>query len=561
MQERTDDTDAEPVRLYRALVALLQHAQRDPRLRAELAQAHREFFGPEAQARGAAPGADSDQAIATTRFAEWYLLERESAVLGSVPLAVLGEVAAPGAVDALADSLAGLFLAESGTGPDLRVRDLQSGRTLELETYGLLALGPADLLIGRLYHAAHGRWVPSAAIAVQRDGVRLARAFVSDLQKLQLERRLSQAELEQLWFQRRPAETPEPAPPIERLEAELETLLGAVPRTAGLTAAGVSAALQQAPRPGPVVGPLLEQLAFETTVDLERALRLLVSIWNHHHAQAPPAAAPGAPPAAAGAAGRPGFAPRPGETLGQSLARRIREGLENHEDVEELFADVEQMLGEPDEDDADGGEDDGVEPVAGNLDALVQEYLWETQPQDAGVRAALQRFVAVQREAPKPKDEIEYLEPGDVLRWLLEVYLHSTPGERAAAATGAFAALRAFYAWVEATQGYEIAPALAAVHERFVRELPRLQAASLALSTAAPAPAARPSLLRVQALLPDGAEVVPVDYDQPAVVALGGADLHVGDLIVGGLERRGQTGGRFVGTVVVLPATAEPLLG
>ncbi|MCA8971281.1 MAG: hypothetical protein KDC95_15930, partial [Planctomycetes bacterium] len=45
-------------------------------------------------------------------------------------------------------------------------------------------------------------------------------------------------------------------------------------------------ALAHAPSPGPVIGPVLEALAFRTDVDLGTAQRLLLRLWNAHQAAA-----------------------------------------------------------------------------------------------------------------------------------------------------------------------------------------------------------------------------------------------------------------------------------
>ena len=69
-------------------------------------------------------------------------------------------------------------------------------------------------------------------------------------------------------------------------------------KAAGLDLAATDITLQLGgiDRPGPVIGPLLEQLAFESDVDLERARQLLVAIWNVQHAGPPPSTSTGLPP-------------------------------------------------------------------------------------------------------------------------------------------------------------------------------------------------------------------------------------------------------------------------
>jgi len=402
----------EATQAARAVTALAARLAKDNHLAAELQRARREFFLDGKAASAALPGAAE---AAELRFQEWFTLERESEVLGAVPATVpeLGGDAAD-----FVDSQAGLWLVQSVTARTVEARDLQDGQTIDLNApAGTLDAG--DLVVGRVFAEGAGRWTPSTAAAIFRPGNEIAQAFLRDMQRVGLERRLHQVELERLLLMRptAPRATPAPAPtdaetdaPLEHLEADLDILL----TTSGSehSAAAISQQLAMAVRPGPVLGPLLDDLAFDTSVDLDAARELLLAIWNaHHRARSDDGDAPAEDRGA------------PGETLGERLVRTLDEGLAQKRDVEELFAQLERMAGiEPDEtddDEADGDdEDDDADIVVsrsqprdhddedaddvtdqdadGNLAALIEEYLWETGRSEDPAAADLRHFAQLQ---------------------------------------------------------------------------------------------------------------------------------------------------------------------
>jgi hypothetical protein len=581
----------DPRLLQQELLRLFARAQEDPRLRSEIARARREFFG------GGEPPAASDspaQRIAEARFAEWYLLERESEVLGDVPgLALWPETFASLGLSA---SLAGVFLAERAQRNAAEVRDLQDGKLVELLQGDWMAMRPGDLLVGRLYRTEAGAWLPSAVSVIERNALAMAQAFQRDCGKLRLQRRLSQAELEQLWFAPRTG-AEGPPEPFERLEAQLASYLAAAGK-AEWPAAEICARLQQARTPGPVIGPLLDEIAFDTQADIEGLQRLLLQIWNWHHRKnvGPQAGAGAAPartrgpghaaeppvrrprpartaaPAEMPAGGEPEpaseFRPLPGESLGQTLARRIREGLEAHEDIEAMFASVEQLLGERIDEGGESAGETGVQQAetpgsgpdaadAGDLEALVLEYAWEN-----GTRPGpwLRQLVTQQREAPIDRTNVEYVTGSDLTRLLLHVYLQHPPPTRCAAVRDAHAELAGFYDWVAATQGYALGDRLQECRVAFLDHLDRVHAASMRLSHGAPRASDRSSdLWRVAGVLPHGVELQATAAQEPLLLRETGAGLAVGDLLLASVHGdRGEA--RLDGIVLVLPAAVEPLI-
>lgn len=584
------------------LTKLLRDFVADPRLAAEWQRARREFFGGDGRLPEVAEAAIV--APAELRFAEWFLLERESDLRGDVP-AQLPRYAEVG--ERLLDSLSGVFLVEVPTGAAVAALDLQDETVLELVVPpGSLQGG--DLLVGRLYGNGGARWTPSTACAVFRPGTEIGRAFQRDLQKLELDRRLQQVELEHLLL-RRPdhqagptaapvdgpapdatvgaalagqdagphrASSDEPGVPLEHLEADLERML--VEAGSDLSATGLSQQLSLAVRPGPVVGPVLEQLAFDTAVDLDRLRELLVQIWNAHHRDELDDQLPLAPPAA------------PGETLGERLVRTLDEGLARHRDVGELFAQLERMAGIEPEDDAEAGaaaeeggdpDDDGEperardedeesadaaqarfgDPEAGDLQPLVEEHLWETG-RSADPTSSLRLWAELQRNAPLPRTDLEQVTPSDLMRLLLHVYLGAAPGGRARAVRSTFDELRTFYDWAAATQELSFGTVLDQCRGALLDQVDRLQAAGQALSNEDRG-RSRPGILQVEDLDAHGFGVGDDDggHHWIAAVPQVTTNLQVGDLLLGSLgaaDARGQR--RFCGLVVVLPRDARELI-
>jgi len=543
---------------------LARRLANEPRLQAELQRARRQFFGDD--------GALSGNRAAEHRFAEWFLLERESEVLGAVPATV--EPYVPDADDLL-DTRLGAFLVVS-TGATTTARDIEDDEVFELSDDDGLMVG--DLIVGRLYPVRGERWAASLAAPVLRPGREVAEAFQRDLEQLDLGRRLQQIELEHLLVQRQgggvrhadvpvPAQAGDPPPPLEHLEADLEQLLQSVGDRHSATV--LSQQLAVAERPGALIGPLLDQLAFDTDVDLDRARELLLEIWNAHHA----GDAPSTEQPDARSSGGP-----PGETLGERFVRELDDGLGKQRNVEELFKELEQIAGvEPDAADDDDDDDaraaDMVEKLAGggegDLAPLVTEYLWETGQNDADDAPAgpLALWVELQQNAPVPRSDFDAITANDLMRLLLHVYLRAAPGHRADDVRAAFDELGRFYEWVRQTQELDRVAVLGACRGVLLEQLDRLQAAGEALTSDAPA-LHPPGLLQIEDLGKDGFGARDDDGGHHWLLASAPAlaQLRVGDLVLAGLGEfvEGPAGGanprRLAGMAVVLPIDARSLI-
>lgn len=551
------------LRLTERVTSLADRLAAEPRLAAEVLRARRQFFGTGA---GGAAGRGDD--AAEHRFVEWFLLERESETLGAVPCSVppFAEAAT-----ALQGSMAGVFLVQSSGPTGVFARDLQDDAVVELAVAGV-TMAPGDLLVGRLYPTAGERWLPSVAAPLLRPGRDLAAAFGHDLDRLGLERRLQQIELEHLLLRRSgsaaPADDAPQQPPLEHLEADLERLLLAA--RARHSATAISQQLAQVERPGQVVGPLLDQLAFETDVDLDRVRQILLEIWNAHRGGALGGTAVRP---SAGAVSRP-----PGETLGERLARTLDEGLQQKRDVGELFAQLESMAGiDGDQDDDDPAEADEVDEVdefddgaddeendGGDLAPLIEEYLWETGRDDTAAAPPLRLFGELQKNAPVPRTDLERIEGSDLMRLLLHVYLRALPARRAADVREAFAELGRFYDWVAATQEIERRDVLQECRGALLDQLDRLQTAGEQLSSEA-RPERAPGVLQVEDVGPAGFGVRDDDGGHHWLAASPAAVrcLRVGDLVLGALgpaPAAPGAGRALAGLVVVLPIDARTLI-
>jgi hypothetical protein len=547
------------------IAKLAERLSRQNRLTAEVQRARRQFFGEDL--------AQAGDDTAEHRFAEWFLLERESESLGAVPVTVPPYVHDAGVLDG---STVGLFLVSS-VGTTVTVTDLQEDEILELSEEGSLQVG--DLLVGRLYPVTGERWAPSAATPALRPGKDLAKAFMHDLKKLELDRRLHQIELEHLLLRQHgqsavamqgdsqrepdPAEMlVEPSAPLEHLEADLEKIL--LPAGDHYSAAVISDGLAQSSRPGEVIGPLLDQLAFDTDIDLDEIRRLLLEIWNAHHA------------GDSGHADDSESSGPPGETLGEQLVRKLDQGKGEKQDVEELFAQIEKIAGiEADDDEDDDGRNTAIvdqvfevgdsDGDAGDLGPLISEFHWESGQEDPE-QSGLALWVELQRNAPIPNTNLESIAAPDLMRLLLHIYLRSAPAERAAQVRAAFEELRLFYDWVVVTQELDKRDVLAHCKGTLLDQLDRLQDAGVALSNDQ-APMHSPGLLQVEETGADGIGARDDDGEHHWLMADAATVAHVeiGDLLLGGFattqgDEPTSMHRRLAGLVVVLPIDARSLI-
>jgi len=334
----------------------------------------------------------SAQEAARRRHLEWFLFERTDAagpelaierVAAQWPVETgLGE---PDAMDALRLTHVGILEVTSVVpGEGLWLRDL-GGRgdfpISDAEASQLIEVG--DLIAGRLFPLQDGVYRMSSSAAFHRDA-RLVEALRADFDRARKDRRgvlrVGQREIEAMFF----AGTA-PVPLVDPVAAARTLLL-----ESGVEeeiAVGWLEDLAQAPfdedrllhGAQDVMSDILDEIAFESAVDLEAARRALLAAWAELARRGPgrgksitPAAPPNAPAMPAADVAR----------AVELFEERRRAG----QPITQLLDDLERnlALGEGDsESDLDG---DPTPDFPGVVGAVVEEFLWEVG-QSQGPRA------------------------------------------------------------------------------------------------------------------------------------------------------------------------------
>ncbi len=468
----------------RALEGFLVMLREEPALRAEFEGSTDEFF------RGALPSGDPRSVLLDAhRHVEWFVLERHSATLRNTPVEALHEawvgrypeLAAAG--EALLASFAGLFEVESVTpGEGMLLADIAGlVQYVVAEPEAAHAARVGDLIAGRLFPIGEGLHVISSAAGYFRDSV-LAEAVRRDLEETRAARankvlHVSQLEIESLFFgagQIRPAEDPTAAARSllerwnllpEQIDAIFERLVRA-PFDPKRWAHGARDEL----------GTILDELAFETSIDLDEAQVVLLQAWSAiAHSRVDPVAPTSVPKAAQ---------TPPAERNPRAAIAEFDRARESGAELEELFQKLERDLGL---EGIPGEEEEEADELApdfpGVVAAIVQEFLWETSLTDpAGARACaclekLGRFGA-------NLGVIEELDATTILRfatfWVLEYDELASVEE----ARDLVLALESFCAWAESAHGLDLGAVrepLATLHE----SLPRVWRANRARARSA----------------------------------------------------------------------------
>ncbi len=483
------------------LELLAAEVRADERLSEEFERSIPAFFhgaGPSAAGTGV-----GETLLAARRHLEWFLVEHHSPSLrGGVAeritdrferrVAAIAEAeegdAAPAlelALDALRRSHTGLFQVEPiRQGGAVWLRDLTG--------FGSFALGDEDLgrgllggevLVGRLYPAGDGLHLASPAAAVL-DGATVAGPLQRDLERIRGNGaravvRVSQAELEAMFFTgAKSTDVVEEAPADPHAEA-LERLRGV-----GFSeerAQSILAQLATHPRdPGrllhggsDVFGEILESVAFDTSIDLDRARRVLLEAWEL--VSVPTDVTEAAEPAIDV---DPAAAPDV-ETERLRAIDAFAQGRAKGGDPTELLRALESRLGlPPDEDEPEAP----VPDFPGVVAAMIDEMRWElgaTDPSfDPSTLDPLKHFA----DFARPIGVFEELRGHDMFQfatfWLQEK-LALTSDAEAVALVGA---LRAFCEWAldahEVDLGSEFLDALNGLET----SLPRMRAANAAVN-------------------------------------------------------------------------------
>lgn len=483
----------EPTTLMNVLGRLLEAADADPRIAADREAAWQEFRA----------GREPDDAM-RARFEEWYLFERHSPPLGDAPAFValserVAEALPPQERDLLDEMAAtqfGAFDVEPNGEGTVTLRDLLTGRRFEVEGELPDDAGPRAVAVGRLYPSGRGTYLrsPSTMLASPQ----LGEALRADLarQSEEAHARLSQRQVEEVFFPATPIGDYEP---LEHLEAEVERWLRAG-GVADLDLDDVRERFLASDGLGDAVGELLDETAFTSQADLETGRRLLPAYYAAVRARVEAARRRSAGAAEEQAADE--LRARAGEPcacgsgrpygeccLPRDAVARFDAGRARGESLDGLIAGLQAAMG-IDADADDEEEEAFAAPPAPPVTPLVAEFLWERSSTDEPLpdaqRGALEAFGRSVDGGDGAPQTIEELAIPHFERFLaFERYA----AERAPAAGAAAAdadALEAFAAWLRDAQDVDLVEALAPIAARIREDGDRLAAANAALKDADP---------------------------------------------------------------------------
>lgn len=461
--------------LESSLVLLEELALEDPELRLEFLGSRSSF--PESQAGQAD---EARQRAAQRRHLEWFLLERPSEKLGGVPAQMLAEEWLERAdslerdgLEALSGSMAGVF---EVTGVSLErgvwLRDLFGfGEYPLLEPEAATELSAGDLVVGRVFPVGDGLYRLSPAASCFRNRS-LVEALHGDVERLRASRRgtlrIAQDELERLFFLpgALPA-TPSRSEVLRQTRSEL-TEVGLETHEVDALIDELVQAAASGDEGGGAVTEVLNLLAFETEVDLERARRALADLWAVLRAEEPastPATASAEPLGTARAARN----RRDMEDVRAAL-ERFDEGRRSGRDLEALFSELEADLGL----ESSGGEDDDFAPdFPGVVGALVEEFIWDASRVDGPTAAEGLASLRSLSEYAAPIGVFEELGARELVDFCARWSLDQGRLRDARGARELLGALRAFCEWSEEQHAHALWKSFEGSWEALAEELPR----------------------------------------------------------------------------------------
>jgi hypothetical protein len=475
MHQPDHGAQAEPMTLSTELfelgLGLLYDIVREPEsgLSEEFEASRRQFFGPQGAPQDGLKGASRDDAqnsvcgargesaskSADRRHLEWFLFEHAPAARAALVVEELLDTwrsRAPARLcektEAFLQSVTGIYtVMQSEAEAPVVLRCMTGMGSLGLggaQTRGVLH--PGDLVVGRLFPLGDGLHHLSPAAGIFRDP-RLLAAIERDLEALRASRsrkimRLSQFELESMFFGGGGslAEATVDTNALEELREFLK--LSGIPAEQVATwfkALGrrPCAADSLTPGVGDSLAEVLETLAFDSDLDLDRARALLLAALP---ALQGPDSGPSTAPAASHGDGNDHVA-----AAIKDFDRDRAAGL----DVESSFLALESKLGLDDDDSDDDSEAPDFPGVVG---AVVEEFLWETQAKEQKLHEGLRLFASYAHKI----GVFENLGARDILSFAAFWVPESRQMKNGAEAERLMTALGAFGQWVVETHGIDV---------------------------------------------------------------------------------------------------------
>jgi len=456
--------------LERFAALLGDHSQ----LREELGSSGLVFFG------GDPPRHDPAEALlAARRHLEWFLFERHSPSVFGSPAEHLLEawlVESPSDLGDRGEVLLKSFVSIFEVGEALPevgcwLKDVAGfGNYVLSFPMGDGRLRTGDLLVGRLFPVEDGMHFASSAAAIFRSP-QLAEALEQDLERIRSKTpgkvlRLSQQGLEQMFWGS--GHRPQSQDPVGDLRSFLKS-------PAGLSdhrVESILAHLKSSPfdpqaliqGAGDVLGAVLDELAFETDIDLEVARKHLVLAWqeltrSQEHA----------PEIEAHLTKTDAGSCDPAEAVARFDAGRVA-----GQELDALFNDLERDLGLASGAEDEGDQDSPAPDFPGVVGAMIEEHRWETQ-RDHGPEAHAQLdSLALLAEFAAPIGVFEEMDASDLLRFL-SFWVHERKAlESAQHARDLLGALASFCSWVQEAHEHPLLDEFGPTLERLKESLPRI---------------------------------------------------------------------------------------
>lgn len=515
--------------------------------------------------------ADDVESDTSWRFREYFLLEHQADGLGMPPAVhlwdeVIGDdAAAQELAEAVIGSFTGIFEVTDAGDHMLRLVDLVTARELDLaRTEHLIAAHEDDLIVGRAYPTSDGQFLSSPGIRILRE-LPVIDALRRDVERIRQERgevahhaHFSQIDLEKVLFQAAPSRRS-----ATEIRADLIALLAAADMPADTLHELARAARNNDPV-GPVMGPILERVAFDTHCDLDRAQIVLWEFWDVARSASidpepePPKSLEGGAPSIPD-----DEACQPQRDRTEAALAAFEVGRAQGHDLDTLFRQLETDLG------LEGTESEGPEDLEDPEDSLgvlsiLAEYRWDRERQgDAPADRELEiverfaRFIDTSSLRPASIEDLGELH----LRAFLVREL--LPCQLSADDTEPREALARFLSWCDQEQSLDIAGTWQELEARHRSRLRRLR--SLWNSRAEEV---RPGPVQVEWIRLDHGNLETHGFEAERIAGREGDVIEV----LPGLGYEGRlepgdvllceiaTGGLIVAVHEAFPREAEPLL-